>query len=197
MNPIPNQATHYYPAEDKPFQSLSELRGTAQNAMIEKLARRRCSDSGYRRIFGSKYMEMRLKTEAKMLDLFIAVGGKPERQTPHYFVLGRSLWFEGLYSKTKSVTLSLDALSDSITSVTCPDSFAAMRLGEEFGLSPDPMHPAHNQVFRLYDLPRLIQDYGLPEDDPQADYTNYHRQTFEKYIEIQLWSDTPVKKYLS
>jgi len=197
MNAIPDYATHYYPADNRPFQNLSELSDSSRNALIEELALRRSSEPGYRRVFGPKYMDMRLKTEAKMRDLFCRVGGQPERQAPHYFVLGTSPWFENLYAETKSVTLPLDALPHERTSVTYPDSFAAMRLGEEFGLPPEPEHPAHNRVFRLDDLPGLIHDYGLPVDESTDDYENYHRRAFKKYIEIQLWCDTPVKEHLS
>lgn len=196
MSTVPDFATHYYPEEDQPFQNLSDLNRTSQIAMIEKLAQRRSSDSGYRRVFGPRYIGMRLKTEAKIRNLFLAAGGKPERQAPHYFVLGTSVWFENLYPNTSSVTVPLDVFPHHVTSVTYPDSFAAMRLGEEFGLVPGPLHPAHNKIFPLKDVPQLIQDYGLPEDASRVDYEGYHKQPFEKYIEIQLWSDAPVSDYL-
>jgi len=196
MITIPDFATHYYPAEDRPFQNLSDLSGTQLSTQIEKLMLRKRSDPGYHRVFGPKYMAMRAKTETKMRDLFCVGGGVPERHAPHYFVLGESTWFEGLYSECRSVKLPLDAFPDAATSVTYPDSFVAMRYGEEFGLPSEPVHPAHNQVFKLADLPRLVQEYGLPCDSSQSNYANYHTRTFEKYIEIQLWSDNPVAKYL-
>jgi hypothetical protein len=51
-------------------------------------------------------------------------------------------------------------------------------------------------VFSLAALPSLIARYGLPDDAPDPDYDGYQQRPFEKYIEVQLWSDEPVLEFL-
>jgi hypothetical protein len=38
--------------------------------------------------------------------------------------------------------------------------------------------------------------YGMPLDDP-AGYDGYEHRLFEHYIEVQLWTDEPVERYLT
>ncbi|UIJ83170.1 hypothetical protein [Rhizobium leguminosarum] len=78
---IPDFITHYHPAEDPPFQNLSECSDDELPIIIAKLARRR--EDGSKRIFGRVYMDYRRQTEAKLKDLFEKTGGKPERSAPH------------------------------------------------------------------------------------------------------------------
>jgi hypothetical protein len=148
-------------------------------------------------------MELRRRTEAKLASLFLAAGGRPERSAPHYFVLGTSPWFAGLADDMCSLTLPLDALPSDVTSVTYPDSFSAMGLGPEYGL-PDRTRPYHGRVYRLEELPALVATFGLPADGaPEGagphgheTYGDYQHRDFEKYIEIQLWSDVPLAPLL-
>jgi hypothetical protein len=87
------------------------------------------------------------------------------------------------------------------TSLTFPDSFTAMGFGPDYGL-PHEHRPYHGRVYRLEDLPALVSTYGLPDDDGSADdrspadnYDGYQFRPFDKYIEIQLWSDRPLAPY--
>lgn len=57
-----------------------------------------------------------------MRELFVAVGGQPDRRAPHYFCLGSSPWFEGL--------AGYPAASEPHQQVVYPVS----RLGEVVGL---------------------------------------------------------------
>ena len=83
-----------------------------------------CQAGKQHRPFGPGYMDLRRRTEARLRELFVAAGGKPERQAPRYFVLGDSRWYEGLAEKMDHVQLPLSALPPGQTSFTYPDSFA-------------------------------------------------------------------------
>jgi hypothetical protein len=193
---IPDLITHYHPAEDPPFQNLSDVSDEELPSIIAGLAQRKLS--GSKRIFGRVYMDFRRKTEAKMKALFEQAGGRPERNAPHYFVLGTSNWFAGLYPAARNVQLALEALPAEVVSFTYPDSCVSMRLGPDFGLPPDPHRPYHEQVFRIEQLPQVIRDYGFPRDDAsEAAYGSYHLREFERYIEVQLWSDAPIRARLA
>ena len=95
----------------------------------------------------------------------MAVGGKPERHTPHYFVLGSSAWFQGLAHEMHEVVVPLASLPEDVTSMTIPDSMTSMGLGGDFGL-PVENRPHHGRVFRLSEISEAVEEFGLPEESP-------------------------------
>jgi len=141
-------------------------------------------------------MNFRRKTESKLRELFKARGGCPERQSPHYFVLGECDWFAGLYPDPGTVTLDWRLLPEKSASFTYPDSFISMRFGHEFGLPYEPHQPYHEKVFFLHELADVVAQYGLPDGGVGEDYADYHKRKFEKYIEVQIWTDGPVAEFL-
>jgi len=187
---LPDYATHYYLPVRRPFMNLSDV-PTDELATILDSLKRSDKSLGSQRTFGPRYMELRAKTEEKMRRLFIEAGGKPERNSPHYFVLGSSAWFSGLASEMAEVHISLSELPSQLASFTYPDSFTAMGLIAEYGLPYEP-RPYHNHVYLLDQLPDIVKTYGLPADESEQSYKDYHKRTFEKYIEIQVWSDKPI-----
>ena len=70
-----------------------------------------------------------------------------------------------------------------------------MAFGPRFGL-PHDARPYHQRVFRIEELREVVARHGLPPDEAEARYEDYASRPFEKYIEIQLWSDEPVREYL-
>jgi hypothetical protein len=102
---------------------------------------------------------------------------------------------EGLAPDTRAITVSLSDLPSELTSFTYPDSFTAMGLLPRFGL-PYEARPYHEHVYRMEQLPAIVDRYGLPRTgDTVPDYDGYHQRPFEKYIEIQLWSDDPIRPF--
>jgi hypothetical protein len=192
---IPNFATHYHLADKAPFLNLSLLTDDELDAVMGDLERRRAG-GGLRRVFGPRYMQLRRLTEARLHELFRQAGGEPERVAPHYFVLGSSEWYRGLAPDTSEIVLALSDLPSEVTSFTYPDSFTAMGFGPRFGL-PHEARPYHHQVFRLQQLADVVARHGLPVDEPAASYDGYQSRPFEKYIEVQLWSDGPVRHLLA
>ncbi|SPJ26146.1 hypothetical protein [Palleronia abyssalis] len=189
---LPDTITHYHSRSDRPFQNLSDLPPDALAEVLAALKRRKARDPAFRRVFGGRYMEFRRRTEDKMRTLFEARGGKPDRRSPHYFVLGDCPWFAGLYPDTGTVTLDWRSLPRAQASFTYPDSFVAMRLGPEYGLPPEPVQPYHDRVFFLDELAEVVAAHGLPDGAADADYEGYHARRFETYIEVQVWADHPV-----
>jgi hypothetical protein len=188
---IPEYVTHYYVETRAPFLNLSDLSEPELSLVITGLSAERLrGDSA--RIFGRRYMELRKRTESKLRELFVGVGGQPHRVAPHYFVLGSSAWFEGLSTQMREIRVNLVDLPDDATSFTIPDSFTSMGLGSEYGIPVDPK-PHHGKVYRISELAEVIERYGLPIDDAD-DYGGYQHSSFEKYVEIQLWTDVPVSE---
>jgi hypothetical protein len=190
---VPTEVRHYHRASRPPFLNLSDLDDAALAPVVEQLMAER-RDGTSRRAFGRRYMELRRRTEERMRRLFLDAGGSPERRAPHYSVLGGSRWFTGLADDMVAVTLPIDALPDAVTSFTLPDSFTAMGLAPEYGLPYEP-RPYHGRVYRTGELADVIARHGLPDDEPGG-YDGYERRPFERYVEVQLWSDEPVRHLL-
>jgi len=190
---IPDYATHYHVGARPPFLNLSDLSDEELDPVLAALGAERAAGRSSR-VFGRHYMELRRRTEDKLRRLFVEGGGAPSRRAPHYFVLGASKWYEGLAGGMEAVVVKLADLPPDATSVTYPDSFTAMGQGADLGLHHEP-RPYHDTVFRLGHLPDLVARYGLPVDEAGG-YEGYAHQPFEKYIEIQLWTDEPVAAHL-
>jgi hypothetical protein len=137
-------------------------------------------------------MDLRRRTEARLRELFIAAGGQPQRPTPHYFVLGDSPWYEGLAENMQRVQLPLSALPASQTSIAYPDSFTAITPGTSSGLGHQ-AKPYHGQVFLLSELPGLVERFGIPDPRWDGNYQSWATWPAEAYIEVQLWSDDPIR----
>lgn len=194
---LPNLITHYFPLQDGPFRNLCDLEEDAATSVIKSLAKRRADDPRFKRIFGRRYMEFRRRTEAKLHAKFVQSGGRPERKSPHYFVLGTCEWFRDLYPETGSVSLEFRDLPSDVVSFTYPDSFVSMRLGAEYGLPEEPLEPYHDKVFRAERLGVIVETYGMPDGRADTEYDGYQNRSFEKYLEFQIWSDAPVAQFLT
>jgi hypothetical protein len=140
-------------------------------------------------------MDLRRRTEMRLLALFEQAGGRPERDAPHYFVLGESAWYRGLAPAMQATVVPLSELPSIVTSFTYPDSFTATGLIADFGLPYEP-RPYHHQAFRIEQLGEVVAQYGLPPEEPDPVYEGYEHRPFEKYIEVQVWSDAPVERFL-
>ncbi|MEM9202592.1 MAG: hypothetical protein AAGC53_13065 [Actinomycetota bacterium] len=191
---VPSHVRHYYRRKRPPFLNLSDLPDDELEVVRARLVEEGRAGTNHRN-FGPRYMELRRRTESKMRELFIEGGGEPERLAPHYFVLGQSSWFEGLSPDMAYVELPLGSLPDAQTSFTHPDSFTAMALGPDYGVPYEP-RPCHEQVFRLADLPAVVEQFGLPEDPGATGYEGYAGRPFEMYVEVQVWTDEPVAEHL-
>ncbi|MGD1887370.1 MAG: hypothetical protein ACFB01_09675 [Cohaesibacteraceae bacterium] len=193
---IPSKILHYYSRSDYPFSNLCDLEPDALASVLDMLNRRKVEQPGFKRVFGSAYMEFRRRTEAKMRKLFVQRGGKPERMSPHYFILGDCPWFAGLYPDTATIELDWQSLPREVVSFTYPDSFIAMRFVPDYGLPEEPLQPYHDKVFLTDEIEDVVAIYGLPDGGAGEAYEGYQTRKFEKYIEAQIWSDTPVAAYL-
>lgn len=197
VNSGPTFVTHYHHAGRPPFLTLSDLPEDQLKLVLAGLSEPGEQAVSARR-FGPRYMALRRATETRLRERFVAAGGTPQRSTPHYFVLGESDWFAGLYQEGGSVRLPLSTLPSDVTSLTWADSITAMGLGVRLGLpAPDPEHAG--RVYRLHELDELIGRYDLPDGaapDGLAGYAGHQHHHVDSYVEIQLWSDKPVLAHL-
>jgi hypothetical protein len=178
---LPNFLTHYYEAKNGPFRSLSDLSvAAAESVMADIREKGNCFAS--RR--AENYLDIRRELEEKIRRLFLEKGGKPQRDRPHYFILGACAWVKSWYENGQACCIPLAEFSPDAVSFTYGDSFPAMRFQDG--------RPYRGKVYSLAELPALVQQYGLPQE-----WNHDGTKGPERYIEAQVWEDAPVRKVLS
>ncbi len=178
---IPNFLTHYYEAKIGPFVNLSDLPMMEAEYVLAQIRKTKRSFASQR---ASDYLKVRRELEDRVRDLFIQKGGKPERQRPHYMILGACDWVKTWYDEGAAVKIPLAAFSPEIVSFTYGDTFPAMRYQDS--------KPYRGQVYTRKELSNLVGTFGLPQ------VCNGHGAFGpDRYIEAQIWSDSPLKHYLA
>lgn len=179
--------THYYLPDRKPFLNLSALEDEELNLVLAGL-REKNKRGESKRVFMDWYVADRKRCEDRLKKMFLAKGGNPRKNYPHYFVLGQSSILKSLANDTRELNFALGDFPEDQISFTYPDSMASFDLenDEKFKM------PYHGKVFTLSEIINLIQEYGFPADE--TGYTS--RYGYPKYIEAQVWSDQPLADFL-
>ena len=134
--------------------------------------------------FDTGYPELRERTEAELRRLFLMKGGRPETEHPYYMVLGNcDRWFKGEKGFRASICIPLEDFDPSCVSFTYGDSIPVMNgmvSGEYAG-----------ELYTLDGILELVQRIGLPQD-----WNQLCEHGPECYIEAQIWSERPFRKYM-
>ena len=179
---LPNFLSHYYEASDGPFRNLSDLPHAEAEALLEQIRQ-----GGQRRYAGkrmSDYMAVRRGLEERVRELFIAKGGQPLRERPHYLILGACAWVIDWYPAGRELRIPLSEFDGGTVSFTYGDTFPAMHYQDG--------KPTRGQVYTLAELPGLVEQYGLPQG-----WNAEGKLGPDRYIEAQVWADEPLQPYLS
>ncbi|MCL5998769.1 MAG: hypothetical protein M1546_22335 [Chloroflexi bacterium] len=177
---LPDFLAHYYERAHGPFRNLSDLPPEEAEHILDNI--RSAGD-----VFASKrsadYMRVRTELEQRVRTLFIQKGGKPQRHTPHYMILGACPWLQAWYREGCELRIPLVTFDPSTVSFTYGDTFPAMRYQDG--------KPYRGQVYTLEELPALIHTHGLPQD-----WNHDGKSGPERYIEAQVWDDQPLQASL-
>ena len=178
---LPPFLSHYYEAQIGPFVNLSDLPLEEAEAELQRIRQVGKTFASQR---SSDYLSIRRGLETRVRDLFIQKGGKPERERPHYMILGACPWGFSWYQNGCELRISLDQFQPEIVSFTYGDTFPAMRFGDG--------KPYRRQVYCLEELPELVREYGLPQEwNPDG------KLCPDRYIEAQIWADAPLQIYIN
>ncbi|MBP7403092.1 MAG: hypothetical protein KBA30_10795 [Clostridia bacterium] len=168
---------HYYERTRGPLRSLSELAPEVAREILDGL--RAAGDTfAARRTDG--YLERRVQLERQVRELFIAKGGRPDRLTPHYFVVESCPWLETWYKEPGVLRLPVDRLDPDRISFTYGDMFPTfspvVRDGREY----------RGKVYTYTEILDVIGRYGLPQS-----WNADGSRGPERYIEAHVWTDLP------
>jgi hypothetical protein len=177
---MPDFLTHYYENTAGPFSNLSMLQLEHAEQVLEEIRRKGNRFASQR---SGDYMNKRRALEDKIRMLFEAKGGEPKLARPHYMILGSCSWLKTWYVDRQELQIKLVSIPERCVSFTYGDSFPAMNY--------DDGKPYRGQVYTLSELGEIIKQYGLPQVwNPDG------RGGPERYLEAQLWDDSPLREYL-
>ncbi|MCU1439053.1 MAG: hypothetical protein JWP85_50 [Rhodoglobus sp.] len=168
---------HYYERSIGPFRNLSDLAPDAA-AAVQAAITQRGTTFAARRPVG--YLERRRELEQLARDLFVAQGGKPERDRPHYMVVGACPFLAGWYDDPAHAAIALDVFDPSTLSFTYGDLFPT------FSDRVDDGREYRRRVYTVDGIREVIARHGLPQEwNPDG------AQGPERYVEVQVWAEIP------
>ena len=174
---------HYFEKEKGPFKSISNLSDEDAESVLQRIREEKPD------IFIAKrsddYLLKRRRFEEMLRNEFIKNGGKPERNTPHYMVVGEVPFFEKWYEHTECVSIDASDLDLSMLSFTYGDSHPTfsgkINDGKEY----------RNRLYNYDEITEIIEKYGLPQI-----WNPNHEYGPECYVEVQIWTDRGLEKWL-
>ena len=190
---LPKFLYHYYERRRTPFLSMSELRPDAFTELMEDLANSGTPENRFDELEKRNfYRFFRPYVEDKIYHQFIEKGGQPQIAKPRYTTLGPTKWFLDWYQDPAVVEIPLDDIPASAISFTYPDSMMSYLLAEDrFEPFAKFKMPYHGHVFTLDELPGLIDQYGMPDENDPSNIEHGNR-----IIEAQIWDMAPLQPHI-
>ena len=172
---------HYFEKSKKPFLSLSALALEEAAEIQNRLISENKTFAAQR---NEGYLSRRRELEKIVRSLFIEKGGKPEKETPHYFVIGECPWLATWYEQSDYVKIPVSEFDLQTVSFTYGDTFPTFSPNVSDGME------YRNTVYTYEQILLIIEKYGMPQD-------KWDKPVFAQpcYVEAQVWSDEPVLRY--
>lgn len=179
MTDLPKLVTHNYDPARGPFRNLCALPAVEAERILDEI---RASD---RRTIKVDYLARRHATEEWLYAECSRKLGVPPRRHPIYFFLGD--FADGLDpSRPNAIVLPLVSLPPAAITFTYPDSMASLPLGtRKYHVAE--RRPYHGQVFTLDEIRQVVETFGMPNRNGDSS------TCFDRFIEVQLWDDAPLR----
>jgi len=172
---------HYFEKSKGPLLSLSALSAEQADMIQQKIVADNKTFAAQR---NDRYLPRRRELEKIVRELFIAKGGKPEKESPHYFVIGECPWLTTWYEQADYIKIPVNEFDLQTVSFTYGDTFPTFSPHVTDGLE------YRNTVYTYDEILKIIDKYGMPQD-------NWDKPVFAQpcYVEAQVWSDEPALRY--
>jgi hypothetical protein len=183
MNAFPKVVTHNYDPARGACRNLCALPEAEAEAVLDDIRA-----SGTRSI-KANYLRRRLATEDWLISESKRKLGPVPLERPVYFFLGD--FADGQdRSRPQSLVMPLAAFSPEMLTFTYPDSMASF----PGAAKPDQVrNDYHGLVFNLDEIMDVVVRFGMPGDRWKTEPS----MQYDKFIEVQVWDDRPVRKMLA
>lgn len=175
---------HYFDKRTGPFKSLTSVSEKEAREVMETIRKERPASQCAQR--HDKYVEYRHNCEAILRAEFAAKGGIIEIESPHYMVVEHSPWLSTWYEQADFLKISADEFDTRTLSFTYGDSMPT------FSPSVNDGKEYRHRLYSYNEILDIIDKYGLPQD-----WNDNGKFGPERYIEVHVWSNKTIDKYLS
>ena len=174
---------HYFEKSKGPLLSLSALPIEEAVGIQNRIVSENKTFAAQR---NERYLPRRKELERLVYTLFVEKGGKPEKETPHYFVIGECPWLATWYEQADYIRIPINEFNLQTVSFTYGDTFPTFSPNVTDGME------YRNTVYTYDEIMKIIEKYGLPQD-------KWDKPIFAQpcYVEAQVWSDEPALWYKS
>lgn len=174
---------HYYDKKVGPFRNLSDLPVNEAANILDRIRNEKPDTYCAKR--QKTYIQDRLHYEKILREEFLKKGGKIERKAPYYMIVEHSPWLSSWYENMSFIKIPIEEFDMNTLSFTYGDSHPTfsprVNDGKEY----------RKQLYTYEEILDIIRKYGLPQD-----WNNDGRYGPERYVEVHIWSDKTIKKYL-
>ena len=172
---------HYFEKSKGPLLSLSAL------PMEKAVGIQSCIVSENKTFAANrneKYLPRRKELEGLVYKLFVEKGGKPEKETPHYFVIGECPWLATWYEEADFIKIPVSDFDLQTVSFTYGDTFPTFSPNVTDGME------YRSTVYTFEEILKIIGKYGMPQE-------KWDKSVFAQpcYVEAQVLSDEPALRY--
>lgn len=122
------------------------------------------------------YMKIHRDLEMREREMFIAKGGSPQRDVPHYMTLSKCDWLLSWHKEPMSITISLKDINHELVSLTYGDLFPTMRCNDG--------RDYKKKVYTLAEIKSVVEQFPFPQE-----WNNEGKFVPERYVEAQVWCD--------
>ncbi|OEK07423.1 hypothetical protein A8C32_18495 [Flavivirga aquatica] len=182
---IPEFLYHYYEIEQGPFKNITQNKFEKAQDIQNRIS------TGFNSKRPSNYIDLRFSLEKRLKKGFIDKGGKPKRDDPFYFTLGKCNWMKSCFENPGTIKIPLSNFNSKQISFTYPDSMVSFQIYDEPKLSLY-KKASNGQIYLLNEISDLLDKYGLPSEEKWQSQEN---MKYDRYIEAQVWDDFLIDKY--
>ncbi len=174
---------HYFDKRTGPFKSLTSVSKEEAQKVMEQIKQERPNSQCASR--HDKYVQYRHNCEAILRREFAAKGGIMEIENPHYMVVEHSPWLSTWFEQCDFLKIPVEEFDLRTVSFTYGDSMPT------FSDSVNDGKEYRKKLYTYDEILQVIEKYGLPQD-----WNDDGAHGPERYIEVHVWSDETIKKYL-
>lgn len=174
---------HYFDRSTGPFRNLSDLSSEEAKTVLHQIKKERPRSQAASR--DEKYMDRRAAYERHAYDLFVKMGGKPQRKTPHTMAVEACDWLYSWYEKPSFVRIPIEVFDLKTLSFTYGD------LHPTFSPIVTDGREYRKKLYLYDDILKIIDRYGLPQNTPPTE----GEIGYPRYVEVQVRSDEIISVY--
>ena len=174
---------HYYDKRSGPFKSLTALPEKEAFTVLERIKQDRPSSLSAQRDID--YISKRMNCERIVREEAVKKGILMDILSPHYLVVEHSPWLSSWFEDPGVIKIPIEEFDTSKISFTYGDSMPT------FSPRVKDRKEYRKKVYTYDEILDIIARYGLPQD-----WNDDGSHGPERYIEAQVWTDEPIKRYL-